>query len=147
MELPQQKIDVINKEVEKIKVVKSLADKTGLPAALFVFAPLLIFVIAVAAGIGASFFTRLIGVLYPTLKSIQALESPSKNDDKQWLTYWSIYGLLVVLDECAGCILEHLPYYYFIKMCLLIWLLNPATQGATFVYDKAIQPLLKRYEN
>ena len=93
-------------------------------------------------GIGASFFTTLIGVAYPTFKSIIALESPSAEDDKQWLTYWSIFGFLVVFDDFAGCILAYVPYYYFIKVCVLIWLFNPATQGATTVYTKVVKPVL-----
>lgn len=105
-----------------------------------------LFILAVALGYGASFFTRVIGVAYPVFKSIEALETPSPEDDKQWLTYWAIYGLLTVLDDFAGAILEYLPYYFFIKMCFFIWLLNPATLGATMLYEKAVRPLLIRFE-
>ena len=78
---------------------------------------MLVLVLAVAFGIGASFFTRLIGVAYPTFKSVLALASPSDDDDKQWLTYWSIFGLFSVMDEFGGFILSYVPYYFFIKVC------------------------------
>jgi receptor expression-enhancing protein 5/6 len=32
--------------------------------------------------------SNLIGWALPAYLSVQAIESPSQNDDKQWLTYW-----------------------------------------------------------
>ena len=101
----KQKFEDINIELEKFTPIKNLVEKTNVPAIVFVAVPLLIFVSAIALDIGASFFTRLIGVGYPTFKSIIALESPSTDDDKQWLTYWCVYGLLAVLDEYSAFIL------------------------------------------
>ncbi len=103
-------------------------------------------VLLVAFGVGASLFTTLIGVAYPTFKSIIALETPSAEDDKQWLTYWCIFGFLSVIDDFGCCILNYIPYYYFIKVCILIWLFNPATQGASVLYNKVVSPLLKKYD-
>ena len=82
----------------------------------------------VLLGIGQSFMSRLIGVLYPAIKSIQALNTKDDDkDDKQWLTYWIVYGAFVCVDEFAGFILSIIPFYYFFKVCFLIWLYNPAT--------------------
>ena len=36
----------------------------------------------------ASPISNLIGWALPAYLSVQAIESPSANDDKQWLTYW-----------------------------------------------------------
>jgi hypothetical protein len=36
----------------------------------------------------ASPVSNLIGWALPAYLSVQAIESPSQNDDKQWLTYW-----------------------------------------------------------
>jgi receptor expression-enhancing protein 5/6 len=36
----------------------------------------------------ASPISNLIGWALPAYLSVQAIESPSTNDDKQWLTYW-----------------------------------------------------------
>lgn len=41
----------------------------------------------------ASPLSNLIGWAIPAYLSVQALESPGKNDDKQWLTYWVSFPL------------------------------------------------------
>lgn len=101
----KQKFEQFNKDLEKFSLIKNLVDQTKLPALAFVAVPILLFISAIALDICASFFTRLIGVGYPLFKSIIALESPSKDDDKQWLTYWIVYGFLAVLDEFSAFIL------------------------------------------
>ena len=61
------------------------------------------------------------------------------------MTYWSIYGLLIVVDHFTACLLTKIPYYFFIKVCFLIWLFNPMTLGATKIYNSVIAPLMKKY--
>ncbi len=129
----------------KVGPIKDLAQKTNLPPITFAVAPILLMVFAIALDIGASLCTCTIGVAYPTIQSILALESKSSDDDKQWLTYWSIYGLLVVFDQISF-ITNNIPYYFFVKVCFLIWLFNPATNGATKIYTNGISPLLKKYQ-
>ena len=68
------------------------------------------------------------------------------DDDKVWLTYWVVYGLFSIVDEFSGFILNIIPFYYFAKVCFLIWLYNPATQGAKVIYKTFCKPLLKKYE-
>lgn len=98
-------------------------------------------------GIGASYVTCLIAVAYPAFMTFLALESPDEDDDKQWLTYWVVFGLFSIVDQFAGFILHFIPFYYFIKMSFLIWLFHPSTQGATMVYNnyirEASRPLTK----
>ena len=98
-------------------------------------------------GIGASYVTCLIAVAYPAFMTFLSLESPDEDDDKQWLTYWVVFGLFSIVDQFAGFILHFIPFYYFIKMSFLIWLFHPSTQGATMVYNnyirEASRPLTK----
>jgi receptor expression-enhancing protein 5/6 len=63
-----------------------------------------------------------------------------------WLTYWTVYGIFVVLDEFSGTITAFIPFYYFAKVCFLIWLYNPATQGAMAIYHSFFKPMMKKYE-
>jgi receptor expression-enhancing protein 5/6 len=75
--------------------------------------------------------------------SFLALESDDDEDDKQWLTYWVVFGLFSIVDQFAGFILHWIPFYYFLKMGFLIWCFHPATQGATIVYNHYIREASK----
>ena len=57
-----------------------------------------------------------------------------------------MYGIFIFLDEYVGFILSYFPFYYFAKVCFLIWLFNPVTQGATKLYNVVLGPLYKRYK-
>ena len=124
-----------------------LSEKTGLPSAVFVFGPLAIMLLAIFFGIGASLFTKVIGVVYPIFRSIQAIDSPDKNDDIQWLTYWSVYALTLIVDDIFPFLSTVVPFYYFFKVCFLISLLNPAINGASQIYLLAIKPVYTKYES
>ena len=116
-----------------------------MPPIVFAVGPVLILVIATALDIFACGCTTLVGVVYPLIRSIIALETEDKNDDKQWLTYWSIYGIMTLIDELTSVLLTRIPYYFFIKVCFLIWLFNPMTMGAQVIYEKVVAPLMAKY--
>ena len=118
-----------NTGMPKQKIVKS----AFIGAALFVF-----------FGIGQAIITTLLGVAYPVFMSFHALENTDKNeDDKQWLTYWVVFGVFNIIDQFAGFILHFIPFYYVLKLFVLIWLFHPKTIGASWVYDNYI----KEYAN
>ena len=53
----------------------------------------------------------------------QAIESnKNSGDDRQWLTYWSIIGMMSLVEGHADQALRSLPYYYHAKLGLLVWL-------------------------
>ena len=97
-------------------------------------------------GIGDSYITTAIAVAYPCFASFLALESEGADDDKQWLTYWVVFGLFNILDQFAGFILTFIPFYYFLKLIFMVWLFHPATVGATWIYNSYILPNMKQYE-
>lgn len=103
-------------------------------------------VAAVMLGIGSSYITCAIGVAYPCFMSFIALESEGGDDDKQWLTYWVVFGLLNIVDQWSGFILAFIPFYFFLKLCFLIFLMHPSTQGATMIYNTYILPGMKDVE-
>ena len=100
----------------------------------------------VMLGIGSSYITVAIGVAYPCFMSFIALESEGGEDDKQWLTYWVVFGLLNIVDQWSGFILAFIPFYFFLKLCFLIFLMHPSTKGATMVYNTYILPGMNKVE-
>ena len=113
--------------------------KTGIKASKAAKYAMIGAVICCALGFMDKYITSAIAVAYPTFKSFLALESDDDKDDKQWLTYWVVFGVLQIIDIYAGFILTLIPFYFFLKMGFLLWLMHPATFGATWLYDNYIE--------
>lgn len=58
-------------------------------------------------------------VLLWTDFSIKAIESPNKDDDTQWLTYWVVYGFFGVGEFFFDIVLSWFPFYYVCKVRML----------------------------
>lgn len=54
---------------------------------------------------------------------IKAIESPSKDDDTVWLTYWVVYALFGLAEFFSDLLLSWFPFYYMGKV-------GPARAGA-----------------
>ena len=89
-------------------------------------------------------------IAYPTLKSFITLGEGNQAEEKQWLTYWVVFGAFSIVDHFAGFILMFIPFYFVLKLAFLIWLQHPSTRGASFVYDNylrdAVKPLDAEFE-
>lgn len=66
--------------------------------------------------------SNLIGWALPAYLSVQAIETPGTNDDKQWLTYWVVFGS-ISLAESMGlrAILYWIPMWFVFKSLFTIW--------------------------
>ena len=126
--------------------MEKVAQMTGLTTGQISRYGLITGIILVMLGIGNTYITCLLGVAYPCFKSFLALESKGADDDKQWLTYWVVFGLFNIVDQFAGFILHFIPFYFFLKLIFLVYLFHPDTQGATSIYNWYILPKMKQYE-
>ena len=126
-------------------LLDKISQATGMPKKKVLQAALGFMLLFIVFGVGSSLLTNLIGVAYPIFMSFHALESVGEDDDKQWLTYWVIFGIFNIVDQFAGFILRFIPFYYVLKVVVLIVLFHPQTLGATFVYKEYVQPFWKQY--
>jgi len=89
---------------------------------------------------------ELIGLAYPTWCSFKALESTSKDEHSQWLTYWVIYSFFRFVEIFADVFIGWFPFYYTLKVLFLIVLQLPQLQVPRYIYVVHVRPLLKKKE-
>ncbi|XP_021775828.1 HVA22-like protein e isoform X1 [Chenopodium quinoa] len=84
-------------------------------------------------------------LLYPLYASVMAIESPSKEDDEQWLAYWILYSFLTLTEMVLEPLLEWIPIWYTVKLLLVVWLVLPQFRGAAFIYQKFVRENIRKY--
>ncbi|KAL5109803.1 Receptor expression-enhancing protein 6 [Taenia crassiceps] len=81
-------------------------------------------------------------------KEIKAIESPCKDDDTKWLTYWVVYAAFALIETFTDLCLYWIPLYALQKCIFLIYLMIPGRyNGSVLLYNKFIRPYILKYEN
>lgn len=96
---------------------------------------------------GYNIVCALLTCVYPMIASIRAIESPDENDDKNWLSFWTVFGIFQTVELFFGFILSFIPYYYWLRLAFFIFLMHPATNGAAICYEKVFKPLLEQHKD
>lgn len=86
------------------------------------------------------------GGLYPAYASYKAVRSKNVREYVKWMMYWIVLAAFSAIEQFADLCLTWLPFYYEVKILLILWLLSPATNGSTLIYKKMIHPLLSSRE-
>ncbi|PSC68790.1 receptor expression-enhancing 5-like isoform X1 isoform B [Micractinium conductrix] len=83
-----------------------------------------------------------VGMVWPTLESMKAIESKGVGDDTQWLMYWVCYSTLLSIEQLAWGVLVWIPFYRIVRVVAMAWLALPQTRGATMIYSDFVRPFL-----
>jgi receptor expression-enhancing protein 5/6 len=67
-------------------------------------------------GLGQQLVCNTIGFVYPAYQSMKALESPQKDDDTKWLTYWVVFALFTIIEFFSEYIVCWFPVYWLLKV-------------------------------
>ncbi|XP_075221712.1 uncharacterized protein LOC142324695 [Lycorma delicatula] len=89
----------------------------------------------------------LFGNLYPAYASYKAVRTKNVKEYVKWMMYWIVFALFTCCETFTDVFLGFwFPFYYEIKIILVIWLLSPATKGSSFLYRKFVHPMLTKRE-
>jgi len=125
-------------------VLAKVEEKTGVDRFFMVAGIAGLFALYLIFGHFAELVCNFIGFLYPAYMSVKAIESSSKADDTQWLTYWVCFALLSVIEFAEEEILAWFPIYWLVKCMFCVYLFLPMTLGAHKVYQCAIRPIFSK---
>ncbi|KAL5533976.1 hypothetical protein ACEPAG_436 [Sanghuangporus baumii] len=99
------------------------------------------------------FFSRLVCSWFvfalPLFRSFQALRHRpfSEPDVDRLFKYWIVIGILMAFEYSAEALVSWFPFYWELKLLLLLFISLPQLQGSTYVYDTWLAPFLIRNES
>ncbi|KAJ7433552.1 TB2/DP1, HVA22 family-domain-containing protein [Mycena latifolia] len=133
----------LDKELTKYPILNSFEQRTQVPKTYAVIGGAALLVFLHLINPLAAFISNLVGWALPAYLSFKAIESPSPQDDIQWLTYWVVFGFFNFLESFAlRLVLYYLPWYFAFKTIFILWLQLPAFRGAQTTYLTVLKPVL-----
>ena len=141
-----------NEEKKKISLYEKwqnqmilIQEKTGVKG-IYVVILLIICVFLVYLNIFDTVITNLLGTLYPAFWTIKSIENDDLEEQKNWLTYWAVFGSFVLIDMFSPVIVKIIPFYFVFKIIFLIMLFMPGSKVGPFIYDILVKKILGKYE-
>jgi receptor expression-enhancing protein 5/6 len=136
----------LDKELSKMPQLVQLEEQTGVKKTYIVGGVAFLIFSMIFFNLAGGLLTNLIGFAYPAYASFKAIESHSKDDDTQWLTYWTVFGFFNIIEYFTDILVYWIPFYYMLKTFTLLWLYLPTFRGAEYVYHSFISPYLTLHQ-
>ncbi|KAI8380329.1 TB2/DP1, HVA22 family-domain-containing protein [Blakeslea trispora] len=137
-----QYLQRLDKELSKIEYANKLERRIGIPKSYLMAGISFVFLAFVILDRGAKILTNAMAWIYPAYASFKTIESPSRENDTQWLTYWTVIAFFRMVEYFSDILLFWFPFYYTFKIIFILWLILPQFQGAQFVYFHVLRPFL-----
>ncbi|OMJ13677.1 Protein YOP1 [Smittium culicis] len=135
----------LNQILSKNPLLNKLEVQYKVPKVYAVAGAGFLYLLLIMFNIGSRFLVNLFGFGYAAYCSVKSIESPGKEDDTQWLTYWVVYALFNLFEHFSSFILYWIPFYFTLKFVAIAWLMLPATRGAEKLYFSYVQPAFTEF--
>ncbi|CAO3677879.1 unnamed protein product [Rhizopus stolonifer] len=161
----KETVKKIDGELGKFKYANEFERRTGVPKSYVALGAAALGFVMIFFNIAGQLLTNFVSWIYPgkvykkkknryvrvvylsfftfvAYASFKAIESPSKEDDKQWLTYWTVIGFVQTVEYFSDILLYWFPFYYLFKTLLVLYLALPQFRGAETLYARFLRPYL-----
>lgn len=127
--------------------IQIFSEKTKIKPIVIVFAHVvLLSVFILLTTVGRVLLESTLLFFYPAYKSFQALKTEETYDDRRWLTYWITFGFFYGFDTSLSFLFGKIPFWPFIRMAVLLYIMHPMYRGSEVLYGKVIRPILDKYD-
>ncbi|KAK3381730.1 HVA22 family TB2/DP1 protein [Podospora didyma] len=94
----------------------------------------------------AKFLSSIASFLFPLFASYKALKTSDPAQLTPWLMYWVVLACALLIESWTEWFLVWIPFYAYIRLLFLLYLVLPQTQGARIIYQEHIHPWLEDNE-
>ncbi|KAI1078769.1 TB2/DP1, HVA22 family-domain-containing protein [Whalleya microplaca] len=92
------------------------------------------------------FLSSIASFLFPLFASYKALKTSDPAQLTPWLMYWSVFACALLVESWLEFILVWVPFYAYLRLLFLLYLVLPQTQGARQIYETYLHPYLSENE-
>ncbi|KZZ91969.1 HVA22 domain membrane protein [Ascosphaera apis ARSEF 7405] len=98
-------------------------------------------------GIVADLISSVLTILFPIYASYKALRTRDPSIIVPWLMYWVVIATFTLIESWTYWIVSWTPFYSWIRLAFLSYLVLPQTQGAKVIYQSYLDPFLYAHED
>mmetsp|Transcript_33918 Transcript_33918/g.59866 ORF Transcript_33918/g.59866 Transcript_33918/m.59866 type:complete len:265 (-) Transcript_33918:46-840(-) len=146
----EEACDHYNAKLANVAPIKAVADTLRVKPLVVVVVGSFFGLGFVLYGFGGELICAFAGFAYPAYESFKAIDAHQQSAKQAaakmqfWLTYWVVFAALVLTEWLYYWVVVWFPFYYPLKLCLLVWLWLPNTRGAEHVYRWLVAPVLHK---
>ncbi|KTW27357.1 hypothetical protein T552_02336 [Pneumocystis carinii B80] len=141
----QAHVSRLDKELSQYSYLNQFERQWGIKKVYAVGAVIGLYFFLIFINVGGRFLSNILGCIIPMYYSVLAIESSNKANNIQWLSYWVIYGFLILIEHYEQSLLYWLPFYYFFKSIFILYLSLPQFNGAQTIYWTFFHPIFIKY--
>ncbi|EED18548.1 HVA22 domain membrane protein [Talaromyces stipitatus ATCC 10500] len=97
-------------------------------------------------GIFADLLSSVITILFPAFASYKAIRSGNPAQLTPWLMYWVVLSGILLAESWTVFIIGWFPFYSWIRLFFLSYLVLPQTQGARILFQEYLDPFFEQHE-